>query len=134
VQPVVRLVERDEVRAALVVDDEPVDEQHRVDDPAADQVVARQRSGTRHQHACDAEEQVDDVVQDRHVEDPEQHCPGVVARAHQLVVVGGHAGNEPGNPDEEEYRTHRERGRLHGGTPAGRPSGSTGICCGHDHP
>ena len=43
-----------------------------IDDPAADQERARAVGGPRQHEADDAEEQVDEVVQDRHLERAEQ--------------------------------------------------------------
>jgi len=112
VQPVVRAVDGDEVGHALLVDDEPVDPQHQVDHASADQERSGGVGRASHRDACDAEEQVHDVVQDRNVEQPDQLGSRLVTGEGERVVVGGHTRNETENADEEEHRTDCHRAVL----------------------
>jgi hypothetical protein len=105
VQPVVGRVDRHEVGRAGLVDDQPVDPQHQVDDAAAHQVRAGARVGAGQRQPGDAEQQVDHVVQDRHLEDPEQHGHRVVAGDAHVAVAGGDAGDEPQHTDQQEDGT-----------------------------
>ena len=61
--------------------------QRQVDDTAADQEGARALGRLRERDADDAEEQVHEVVQDRHLEDAEQLRAGVVPGEAQVAVV-----------------------------------------------
>ena len=49
------------------------------------------------------EQQVHDVVQDRHLEDAEQEGAGLVPGELQLVVVTRDPRDEPGDADEQEH-------------------------------
>ncbi len=79
VQPVVGVVDRNEVGRTVVIYDKAVDEQHQVHDAAADEVRAGTVERARKCDPGDAECQVHEVVQYRHVEDSEQRGIGVMA-------------------------------------------------------
>src|SRR5918997_1609981 len=70
VQPVVGHVDGHEVGRRRVVHHQPVQPQHEVDGPSADEVVAGVPGCPRQGEAGEAEEDVDDVVQDGDLEDP----------------------------------------------------------------
>ena len=74
-KPVVGGVERDEVRGAALVDDQAIDPEHKVDDAAAEQVRACAGGGAGQGEADDAEQQMDDVVQDGDLEQTEEVSP-----------------------------------------------------------
>jgi hypothetical protein len=101
VQPVAGVVDADEVRVAVQVDQEPVDPDHEIHDPAPDQERPRSRGGSRHGQADQAEREVDDVLDDVDAEDAEQ-LGTLSAEVRQLVVVLGDSGDEPGDADEQE--------------------------------
>ena len=105
VQPVVGRVDRDPVAAA----DEAEDPERQVDGAAADRKVRAPVGGLRQHEADDAEEQVHDVVQDRHLEDAEQLRAGAVAGEAQVAVVG----RDPRDEAEDARRagTRRRRAR-----------------------
>ena len=104
-QHVVGPVDGDPVRAALVgAEDRAVEEQGEVDHAAADQIVPRPLVRAGEGKARDAEEQVDDVVQDADVEDAEQLRIGAVPGELQIVVVRRDPRDEAQDPDQQEDR------------------------------
>ena len=102
-QPVVGVVDRNEVHRALMVDHQAVDEQHQIDGTAADQVTAGRREGARQRDAGDTEGQMYEIVQDRHIEDTQQGGLGMVACEGQLVVVRGETRYEPEDSDQQDH-------------------------------
>ena len=113
VQDVVCPVHGHEVRAAFVGAEEcAVEEQGEVDDAAADQERARAFERLRQHEPGGAEEQMDDVVQDAHVEDPEQLGIGVVPGELQVVVVRRDPRDEPEDADEQEHQADEHRDGL----------------------
>ena len=98
-----------------------------IDDPAADEERASTVCRPRQDEADDAEGQMDEVVQDRHLERAEQFRAAAVAGKAQLTRVRGDARHEPEDPDEQEDDGGDGRDCLtwcaltHGfGSPAGR--------------
>ena len=78
----------------------------------------------------DAEEQVDDVVQDRHLEQAQQLGLGVVGGERQGVVIRGDAGDEAEHADEEEDDADDRGGLLDVGASGGRVGAVVGL--GHE--
>ena len=78
-QEIVGSVHGHEVGRRFLADDEPVQEQHKVDRATEHQVGTGLRYGARHSRAGDSEQQVHDVVQDRDLEQAEQLGVGMVA-------------------------------------------------------
>jgi hypothetical protein len=114
VQPVVGAVDGDEVGCAAVVDEQPVQPQHRIDSPAENEVVLRAAAGAGQHQARDTEGGMDEVVQDRHREHAQQERPRFVPGEAQLVVVGRHARHEAEDADEQEHPTDDCGGELNG--------------------
>jgi hypothetical protein len=107
----VAVVRRQEVRVDGLLHDRVVDPEQEIDHAAPDQEVARPLPRARQRDARDAEEQVHDVVQDAHLEEPEQLCVGRVPGELHVAVVRGDPGDEPEDPDEQEDDPD-EPGRL----------------------
>lgn len=57
-QPVIRVIQGNEVGCTVEISDQPVDPQDQIDDSAADEVAAGSRHGPSHQVAGDTEEQM----------------------------------------------------------------------------
>jgi hypothetical protein len=69
---------------------------------------------------------VDDVVEDRDLEDAEEHRAGIVAGEGHLRVAGGDPGDEAEDADECEDGSGGERGLLDGR--AVGPCAHAGVC------
>lgn len=95
VQEVVGNVDGDEFRGAVAVDSRSVDGQQEVDGAAAKQELAGPDGGSSRDQADDAEQAVNDVVQNAGLEQPDELGRGVTAGERQVVVAGGDAGDEP---------------------------------------
>ena len=99
-EPVVRRVERDEVGAACT-DQQAVEPQNEVDDPAADQIRPGAVPRSRQRQARDAEGQVDDVVNPADLEHVQELRLRAVAREVEAAVqVRCDARHEAEDPDE----------------------------------
>lgn len=127
VEPVVRVTQGDEVGCGVVVDEEAVEEESQVDHTADEQEVAGGGGAAGEQDAGHAEEEVDDVVEDGDVEDPEQHRVALMAGELQVTQVRGDAGDESGDAHQEEDDAVEEGDDLERGAP-GAYSGAAGEC------
>ena len=87
VQPVVGIVQRQDVQCAALVHKYPAYPQRGVGDSAGQQVGARCGVGARENEADHAERQMDNVVQSGHREHPEQLRAGMIAGPSPLVKV-----------------------------------------------
>lgn len=76
------------------------------------QIEPRAARGSGQRQSGDPEQQVHDVVQHRHHEQPEQFGHRVVAGEGHLAVMGRDAGEEAGDADEQEHRTDRSSDQL----------------------
>ena len=113
VEPVVGGVDRHEVDITVVGDEQAVNPQDEVDDPALQEIAFGSGPGPGQRYASYPEEQVHDMVQDGHLELAQQHCLRVVAGEGDLVEVGRDTGNEPEDPDEQENYTDGQGRILH---------------------
>lgn len=102
VKPVVGTVDRHKVGRAVMINDESVDPEDQIDDSAPEQILAGAAAGFGHGNSAHAEEQVHNVVQDGDLEDPQQHCFGVVACEGELVIVARDPGDESQNSNEQK--------------------------------
>ena len=62
-EAVVRIVQRDEIRVAITIDDQPVDPQHEIDGAAANQICPGAISRRSQRKTREAESDVDEVVE-----------------------------------------------------------------------
>ena len=99
VQPVVGVVDWNEVGRTVVIYDQAIDEQQQIHDAATDEVRAGTVERAGQCNPGDTECQVHQVVQHRHVEDSEKCGIGVMAGEGELVVVRRDAGNEAEHAD-----------------------------------
>jgi hypothetical protein len=113
VQPVVGVVDRDEVGVGVLVDQQAVEPQHEVDRTATDEEGEGRIRATAQGDPGDPEEQVHDVVQDRDLEDVEELGAALVTGELHGVVVRGDAGDEAQDAHEQEDGAHGESQRLH---------------------
>ena len=114
VQPVVRVVDRNEVGRTVVIYHKAIDEQHQIQDAATDEVRAGTVERAGQGNAGDTERQVHQVMQHRHVEDSEKCRIGVVAGEGELVVVGGDARNKAEHADGQKHRADGKGSLLNG--------------------
>src|SRR5690606_9684515 len=75
VEPVVSVVERHEVGGAGLVDDQSIDPKQAIDQTATDEEHPRAGERPRRSQPPYTEQQMNDVVEDRHLEDAEEHRP-----------------------------------------------------------
>jgi len=80
----------------------PEHPEREVDDPASRQERGRTLGGPCEDDADDAEEQVKEVVEDRHLEQPEKLRSTAVTGEAQIAVVARDARDEPEDPHEQE--------------------------------
>jgi hypothetical protein len=105
VKPVVGRVEGDEVRAAVLIDQQPVEPEHQIDDAPADQVDARGHGRAGEREPDEPERDVHDVVKPADLEDVEQLRLRVVSgEVEAAVQVRGDSGDEAEDSDENERR------------------------------
>src|SRR4051794_25345383 len=102
VQPVVRGVERHEVGVAVPLHEHAVEPHHSIDDSAHDEVERGRSRAGGHREPDDAVGDVDEVVQDGHLEDPQELRLAHVSRETEVVVVGGDPRDESQDPHDEE--------------------------------
>jgi hypothetical protein len=98
--------------APVLINDRSVDRQEEIDNASADQEVAGVVDAARRGQSGQAEELVDDVVQDADLEEPDQLGLRLVPGEGQLAVVGRDAGDESEDGDEQERRADGERREL----------------------
>src|SRR5262249_15716234 len=108
VQPVVGVIRREPVRAAK----QPENEQCEIEDPADNHVGARAAERAGGEQAGNAEDQIQHVVQDAHLEEPEELRARVAPCEAQVAVVRGDPRDEAENPDGEEDDPENQREGL----------------------
>ena len=98
----------EEVGRDGIAHQEPVQPEDQVDDAPVDEEVPCLRVRARHQDAGSPKEQVDRVVEDGHLEDPEQQRFRGVAGQAERVLIGGEAGNESQDAGQAENGARSE--------------------------
>src|SRR5687768_12344182 len=116
-QPVVCIVERNEVGVAVAVDYQTVDPEHQVDGSAANQKKTRPVSGPCQGKPRKAEQDVNQVVKDTHLEQAEKFRISVVPGEFQSIEeIGGDARDEAGDADKQKRQPDKPGGHLDWGT------------------
>src|SRR5690606_38889961 len=134
VEPVVGVIDRHEVGARVLVDEEAVQPENEVDGATGDEEGARQGGRPGGEYANDAERKVYEVVENRHLEDAEEHGARIVPGDLELVVVGRHPRDESEDADEGEHGSDGESGGLDRAATKAGVRGGRGRVLRHDRP
>ena len=101
-EPVVRIVLGKEIRRQVVAHQQAVQPEEEVGDASVDEEIPPVPVRPRHREAGDAEQEVDGVVQHRHLEDAEQFGFRARPGKGKGIEIGGDARNESQDSKQQE--------------------------------
>jgi hypothetical protein len=112
VKEVVGSIYRNEIGRRPLANNKAIDEQHQIDRTAPHQVSASPTHSASQQKPSNTKQQVNDVVQDRHLKNAKQQGVGMMRLDCQRAVVCGDPWNKAEHTYGEENDADRQRSLL----------------------